>query len=296
MTYQRNVLHSLSRLGAVSLLTAGLIAGAAAAPAVAQPAASSSASFSASSRPSLPPAARVALGYVALGDSFTAGQGAPPYADDGTACLRSRRLSYPTIAAVVSPYRLIANNACSGASTADVPAQLLGVDPGVSLVTLTVGGIDAGSNIVLAACAADPAGPVCLGAIDASVAQLGVLAPKLVATYTIVATALPNATIAVLSYPRQFKPEISPLGDVLNTATDALNAVIAGSVAAMGTERVRYVDAAQEFAGHGIGDRVSFFAFDPLNPFATANFHPNALGNALGYARALAHDGLLRRP
>lgn len=295
MTNQWKVLHSLSRLGTISLLAVGLIAGAAAAPAVAQPAASSNALSNASSRASSPPAAPSALGYVALGDSFTAGQGAPPYANDGTACLRSKRLSYPTVAALVSPYRLIANNACSGASTEDVPAQLLAVDPGVSLVTMTVGGIDAGSNIVLAACAPDPASPVCLGAIDASVAQLGVLAPKLVATYTIVATTLPNATVAVLSYPRQFKPGISPLGDVLNTATDALNAVIAGSVAAMATERVRYVDAAQEFAGHGIGDRLSYFAFDPLNPVATANFHPNALGNVLGYARALANDGLLRR-
>ena len=284
-------MRSLSRLGAISLLAAGLIVGGATAPALAQ---SSTASTIASGA-ALTKYAASAHGYVALGDSFTAGQGAPPYANDGTACLRSQRLGYPAMAAVVGRYRLVANNACSGAGTADVPAQLLGVDPGTTLVTLTVGGIDAGSNLVLAACAPDPASPVCSGAIANSVAQLGVLAPQLVATYGLVAATLPNATVAVLSYPRQFQPGLSPLGDVLNGATDALNAVIAGSVAAVANTHVRFVDATQEFAGHGIGARVPFFAFDPLNPLAPANFHPNALGNALGYTRALINEGLLLR-
>ena len=63
----------------------------------------------------------------------------------------------------------------------------------------------------------------------------------------------------------------------------------------MTTPRIRFVDASQEFAAHGVGSRVPYFAFDPLNPFASANFHPNALGNSLGYARALVNDGLLRR-
>ena len=283
MTNIRLTSRFLPRLGAVALVTAALLAGAVSAPALAQPQAGRSA-----------PIAAPATGYVALGDSFTSGQGAPPYVLDGTACLRSKQASYPIFTALVSPLKLASNNACSGASTADVPGQLLGVSPRTAVVTLTVGGIDAGSNVVLAACAPDPASSVCLGAINNSVAQLGVLAPKLVGTYGLVAATLPQAKIAVLSYPRQFKPGFSPLGDVLNGATDALNGVIAGSVAAMETPRIRFVDASQEFAGHGIGSPVPYFAFDPLNPFAPANFHPNALGNGLGYARALVNEGVLR--
>jgi lysophospholipase L1-like esterase len=266
------------------LVTVSLLAGAVSAPALAQTETGRPASTAAPAR-----------SYVALGDSFTSGQGAPTYVADGTACLRSKRTSYPIVSAVVSPYVLASNNACSGASTADIPAQLLGVSPSTALVTLTVGGIDAGSNVVLAACAPDPASPVCLGAINDSVAQLSVLAPKLVGTYGLIAATLPQAKIAVLSYPRQFKPGFSPLGDVLNDATDALNVVMAASVSAMVTPRIRFVDASQEFAGHGIGSRVPYFAFDPLNPFAPANFHPNALGNSLGYTRALVADGVLRR-
>ena len=279
MTNQRLASRFLPRLGAVALVTVALLAGAVSAPALAQTSPSVKAS---------------ATSYVALGDSFTSGQGAPPYVLDGTACLRSKRASYPIFADLVSPFKLVSNKACSGASTADVPAQLLGVSQSTALVTLTVGGIDAGSTIVLAACAPDPASQVCLGAIQDSVAQLNVLAPKLVGTYGLVAATLPQAKIAVLSYPRQFKPGFSPLGDVLNGATDALNTVIAGSVAAMATPRIHFVDAAQEFAAHGIGSRVPYFAFDVLNPFAPANFHPNALGNSLGYTRALVNDGVLR--
>ncbi|WP_166805522.1 SGNH/GDSL hydrolase family protein [Cryobacterium sp. Hb1] len=284
MTHTRLVAGFLPRIGAVALVTSALLAGAVSASALAQNDTARSG-----------PTAASAVGYVALGDSFTSGQGAPPYVFDGTACLRSKRASYPIFSALVSSYKLSSNNACSGAATTDVPGQLLGVSARTALVTLTVGGIDAGSNVVLAACAPDPASPVCAGAISNSVTQLRLLTPKLVETYALVAATLPQAKIAVLSYPRQFKPGFSALGDVLNGATDALNLVIKGSVGATGTARIRFVDASQEFAGHGIGSRVPYFAFDALNPFAPANFHPNAFGNSLGYARALVNDGLLRR-
>ncbi|WP_104139668.1 SGNH/GDSL hydrolase family protein [Cryobacterium sp. Y62] len=288
MTKQRLVSRFLPRLSAVAVLTAALLTGAVSAPALAH---------TSPTRPAVvagPAVKAPATRYVALGDSFTSGQGAPPYVLDGTPCLRSKQASYPIFANLVSPFKRVSNKACSGASTADVPAQLVGVSKETALVTLTVGGIDAGSNIVLAACAPDPVSMICLGTIQNSVAQLNVLAPKLVGTYGLVAATLPQAKIVVLSYPRQFKPGFSPLGDMLNGATDALNTVIAGSVAAMATPRVRFVDASQEFAAHGVGSRVPYFAFDPLNPYAPANFHPNALGNSFGYTRALVHDGVLR--
>ena len=288
MTKQRLASRFLPRLGAVAVLTAALLAGAVSAPALAHTPPTGAAAVAG------PAVKAPATSYVALGDSFTSGQGAPPYVLDGTPCLRSKRASYPIFADLVSPFKLVSNKACSGASTVDVPAQLVGVSQSTALVTLTVGGIDAGSTMVLAACAPDPTSLICRGAIDNSVAQLSVLAPTLVGTYGLVAATLPQAKIAVLSYPRQFKPGFSPLGDVLNGATDALNTVIAGSVAAMATSRIRFVDTSQEFAAHGLGSRVPYFAFDPVNPFARANFHPNALGNSLGYTRALVNDGVLR--
>jgi lysophospholipase L1-like esterase len=280
-----------SRLGALALISTALVAGIAASPAAALPAAATSGVASAVATGWSPPA----RGYVALGDSFTAGQGAPPYRSED--CKQSRYTSYPTVAAVFSLYRLTANKACSGATVAGTAAQLAGVSAETKLVTLTVGGIDAGSNELLAGCAVnpDPAVDPCKTALATSSAKLAALGPQLVGLYATIATTLPNAKVVVLNYPRLFNPGAAPLGDLVNAASDGLNAVIAGAVAATGNPRVVLVDVTQEFAGHGIGSRLPYIAFDPANLLAAANFHPNALGNAFGYARALANDRVLSR-
>ncbi|TFC42236.1 SGNH/GDSL hydrolase family protein, partial [Cryobacterium shii] len=239
------------------------------------------------------------LEYVALGDSFTAGQGAPPYSDLN--CLRSRYKSYPVITSLLSPYRLIANKACSGARLADIPAQLVGVGTSTKLVTLTVGGIDAGSTEILRACAPDPGSADCVGAVQASQATLSdpAFVAALAGTYGQLAATLLNARVAVLGYPLLFKPGASPLGDLVNQGTGALNLAIQTAVGVTpepaGVDRIRYVNVTDEFADHGIGSRVPYIAFDPSNVMAPSNFHPNALGNTLGYYRALANDGVLRR-
>ncbi|PPL17084.1 hypothetical protein GY24_11915 [Microterricola pindariensis] len=232
---------------------------------------------------------------MAIGDSFTAGQGAPPYSSE--TCKQSKWAGYPRIAAAASlgAYKLTANNACSGARIADVPAQLAGADPATALVTLTVGGIDAGSNGVLAACAAGPDTDQCRAAIAASTAAIAALGPQLVGLYNQLAATLPDARIVVLNYPRLFKPGAAPLGELVNAGTDALNAVIAGAVAATGNPKVTLVNVTDEFAGHAIGDKLPYIGFNPADVTAAANFHPNALGNLLGYTRALVSDGVLRR-
>lgn len=283
---QRSRTRFLSRLGAVSLLSLGLVAGASLAPATAVPPAAA--------------APKSAGTFVALGDSFTAGQGAPPYLA-GT-CLQSADSSYPELSAARSPYRTAVNQACSGSDTAGVGLQLAALDPSVRasarLVTLTVGGIDAGSSQVLANCAPDPAAPLCQVTIAAAVGNLPAVGAKLVGTYQAVGTAMPNASIAVLNYPRLFDASLAgpdSLGLAVNGATDAVNDTIrqAVEVARMTNPNIRYVDVTQEFASHGIGSRVPFIAFDPADPLAAANFHPNERGNLLGYRLALTFDKVI---
>ncbi|QAY74352.1 SGNH/GDSL hydrolase family protein [Agromyces protaetiae] len=279
-----------SRLSALALISTALVAGLAVAPAAA---ASNTVAVDSAST------ARTALfsqrPYVALGDSFTAGQGAPPYKDD--TCKQSRSLGYPTIAAALSLYKLTENRACSGANVAATAAQLAGLNPNTQLVTLTVGGIDAGSNALLAACAANPDPTVdpCKSAILASQAALAALGPQLVGLYSTIASTLPNAKIAVLNYPLLFKPGIAPVGDLVNSGTTQLNAVIAGAVAATGNPKIQLVDVTDEFKGHGIGSLIPYIAFNPKNLLADQNFHPNALGNSLGYGIALAKDRVFAR-
>ena len=280
---QRTRIRSLSRLCAVSLLSLGLVVAASVAPATASPGAIPSGSAGGS--------------YVAIGDSFTSGQGAVPAPG---LCRQSVSGSYPTITANSSSYREALNFACSGADTSAVVAQLAGVDSRIklkaSLVTLTVGGVDAGSNQVLAACASDATSPTCASAFIAAAANFPTIGPKLVRTYAAVAAAFPKARIVVLNYPRLFDPKYpNALVPVLNGAADALNEVIAGAVAATKNPRVSLTDVTDEFAGHGIGSPVSsYISFDPTNLADPANFHPNVLGNTLGYAAALRTDGAVR--
>ncbi|TFD82102.1 SGNH/GDSL hydrolase family protein [Cryobacterium sp. Sr8] len=284
MTYSQNRTRSLSRLGALSLLSVALVVGVVAAPATAAPSLSAPTGPVASSNATRAGLALSApLGYVALGDSFTSGQGAPPYSD--ATCQRSRYKSYPVISSLLSPYRLSANKACSGARM-------------TTLVTITVGGIDAGSTAILQACAPDPASVPCGLAVQTSVATLSspAFVTGLAQTYGYIAATLPNARVAVLNYPLLFQPGVSPLGDLVNQGTAGLNSAINLAVTAIpepaGVDRIRYIDATQEFAGHGIGSAVPYIAFNPANLLAPSNFHPNALGNTFGYYRALVGDGV----
>lgn len=286
MRNSRNRLRFLSRFGALSLASVALVAGISAAPAAAAPANVSAAAV----RPA------PQLEFVALGDSFTSGQGAPPYS--GTACLTSQTKSYPAVSSLRSSYRLSANKACSGAGIAQIPAQLGGYSETTKLVTITVGGIDAGSTAVLQACSVD-LGVACGAAVQTSLQTLGspAFAYSLAQTYAYIAASRPNAQVAVLGYARLFERNpAAPVTGLVNDGTDALNAVIAGTVAAMGHPRVRFVDVSGEFDGHGIGSAVPYIAFDPANLLAPANFHPNAAGNAFGYHRALVNDRILARP
>ena len=273
----------MSRLGAVSLLSFGLVLAASVAPATASPGATPTGSAGGS--------------YVAIGDSFTSGQGAAPWLSG--ACLQSVSGSYPTITANSSSYREALNFACSGADTTSVLTQLGRIDRRIklkaSLVTLTVGGIDAGSNGVLAACVSDPTSALCAYAVSAATANLGTVGSKLVTTYAAVAAEFPKAHIVVLNYPRLFDPRLpGALAPILNTATDALNTVIAGAVAATNNPKLSLTDVTDEFTGHGIGSAESYISFNPTNPSDPANFHPNVLGNTAGYTAALRTDGAVR--
>ncbi len=290
----------LTRLGAVSAVTVGLVVGVAATPATALPEAASSYSVvTAGTHSKWFPLHRSS---VALGDSYTAGQGAPPYVPGQ--CLQSKYAGYPTIAALFSVYRLTENRACSGATIADTAAQLTVPTPvngNTALVTLTVGAIDAGSNTVLAACGQypDPGVPPCSTAIDLATQSLPHVGDELAVLYETIATTLPNARVAVLNYPLLFKPGADPLGDAINSVTTLLNeeirVAVDDAVAATGNPKIMHVDVTQEFAGHAIGDLVPYIAYNPADLAATENFHPNALGNALGYARALASDRVFAR-
>ena len=180
--------------------------------------------------------------YVALGDSYAAGEGLAPY-EDGTdnppanACHRSRTQSYPELleTSSFSPFQNLTSVACSGAGTAalfadvpdrgDEPAQLAAVTPDTTTVTLSIGGNDAGFAQVLAGCIYSPSPDVqssvdgqagCKKLYDPLVSrQIAALsgrpgAPDVDGTVPIpdiikaIHAQAPNATILVSGYPKLF--------------------------------------------------------------------------------------------
>lgn len=84
------------------------------------------------------------LQHVALGDSCASGLGAGVHDPAGGQCKRSQR-AYPALQAARYDEVSFAFAACAGAETTDVRTEQLGaLEDGTDLVTLSVGGNDAG--------------------------------------------------------------------------------------------------------------------------------------------------------
>jgi lysophospholipase L1-like esterase len=94
--------------------------------------------------------------YVALGDSYAAGQGGSAPEEYLSGCLQSLN-GYPALLDAENQIHRRANAGCTGETTSDVAKdQLSALKHGTRLVTLTAGAADLGLSEVLAACTAVP--------------------------------------------------------------------------------------------------------------------------------------------
>jgi lysophospholipase L1-like esterase len=237
--------------------------------------------------------------YVALGDSYAAGVGAPPHRPV-TPCLQSD-FGYPGVLDSAKRIDLQVNAACIGATT-DLVArtQLSALNPATRLVTLTVGGNDLGFAGLAGACttATTPEEQLqCVAAINDAVAvqRLTELGRQLRHLYADeVADRAPDARIVVTGYPFLFeRPADNDSSKIIknafNQATARLNTTIEQAVAATREADVKivYVDVTAAFAGHGIGSSDAFINDPSSDAPGAVPFHPNAAGyNA--YADAIS--------
>jgi lysophospholipase L1-like esterase len=221
--------------------------------------------------------------YVALGDSYSSGTGTGSYTLN-SGCERGTS-AYPYLASRQRPNTDLVFVACSGATTDDVMAnQISSVTAATALVSITIGGNDAGFSSVVTSCVTIG----CSSAIaNATTYIRNTLPGKLNTVYAAIQRQAPSARVAVLGYPRLFSSS-SCAGTTgidasertqLNAVADLLDSTIAARAAAYG---FRYVSAIGSFTGHAICSGSAWL--NGLNIFSIGeSFHPNRSGHSSGY-------------
>lgn len=244
--------------------------------------------------------------FVALGDSFAAGNLIPSSpAGTPAGCLRSSH-DYGADAAAALGLADYVDATCNGATTASMtqsqsvplgtnPAQLDALAADDSVVTVTIGGDDIGFSGILKTCGTlsltNPFGNPCqrhyqAGGTDQLVAVINAAAPKVAAVLQAIETRAPGARVLLVGY-----PDILPVtgrgcwplvpfsfGDVpyLRGIEVDLNQMLAGVAAANGAT---FVDTYTATAGHDACTGASTKDVEGLVPTSLAYpFHPNQRG------------------
>lgn len=250
-----------------------------------------------------PPISMPASKYIAMGDSFSSGEGNPLFeegSDTNTdSCHRSPK-AYPRLLEFDSSLNLGRTSfvACSGATTSEVfggqngePPQIDALSADTQTVTITIGGNDVGFASYAQACTLASCGPntFSYNNIIASISNQN-FTTNLISTYESIISDAPNADIYVIGYPYLSNPSSSYCGLVdlsgAYSVQSQLNSVIAAAVgdaaANYPTIRLHYVDpnsVLSPFANRYLcnGGSEDFNGIDTQHP--NYSFHPNQEGH-----------------
>src|SRR6478736_9169977 len=140
--------------------------------------------------------------YVALGDSYASGVGTRVFYSESGSCKRSPEAYGPKVAAQKG-YTL-SFLACSGAKTTDVNANQLGtLSSTTNLVTISIGGNDAGFSNVIVNCALYYF--TCGSAINEANSYIANKLPGVLdTTYNDIRAKATTAHVVVVGYPHLF--------------------------------------------------------------------------------------------
>ncbi|MFF4834278.1 SGNH/GDSL hydrolase family protein [Streptomyces sp. NPDC001315] len=232
-----------------------------------------------------------ATGYVALGDSYSSGVGAGSYISSSGDCDRSTN-AYPYLWNAAHSPSSFTFAACSGARTDEVLAnQLGGLSSSTGLVSITIGGNDAGFADVMTTCVTS-SDSGCIDRVNTAKAYVGSTLPgKLDAVYNAISAKAPNAHVVVIGYPRFYELSTTCVGlsdtkrAAINGAADLLNTAVAQRVAAHG---FTFGDVRSTFTGHEICSGSSWL--HSLNWLDIGiSYHPTATGQSSGYLPVLTN-------
>jgi len=227
-------------------------------------------------------AASAASQYVALGDSYSSGVGTRVFYEESGECDRSPDAYGPKIAAAKG-YTLNFE-ACSGAKTPEVnEKQLSKLSSSTSLVTITIGGNDAGFSNVIINCALYYF--TCGSAISEANEFIAKKLPGLLeTTYKDIRAKATTAQVIVLGYPKLFTKEgatcnvnflTSGNEKKMNESAEKLDAVIKARAEAM---KFTFVNPTSEFESHEVCSSSEWLN-GQSNPLSES-YHPNVSGQA----------------
>src|ERR1700723_2131417 len=220
--------------------------------------------------------------YVDLGDSYSSGVGTRVFYEESGECDRSPDAFGPKIAAARS-YTL-SFQACSGAKTPEVNEKQLGtLSSTTSLVTITIGGNDAGFSNVMLNCALYYF--TCGSAISEANEFIKNKLPSLLeTTYKDIRAKATTAQVIVLGYPKLFTKEgktcnvnflTSGNEKKMNESAELLDSVIKARAEAL---KFTFVNPTSAFESHEVCSSSEWLngQSDPLSE----SYHPNVAGQA----------------
>ncbi|QTZ91148.1 SGNH/GDSL hydrolase family protein [Streptomyces auratus] len=231
-----------------------------------------------------------ATGYVALGDSYSSGVGAGSYDSASGSCKRSAK-SYPALWAAAHSPSSFRFAACSGARTGDVLSSQLGpLSSTTGLVSITIGGNDAGFADTMTTCALQGES-ACLARVAQARTYIDNTLPgRLDGVYSAISQKAPAARVVVLGYPHFYRLNgtcIVGLSEksraAINAAADDINGVTAKRAADHGFS---FADVNATFSGHELcsGSAWLHSVTFPVEE----SYHPTAAGQSGGYLPVFA--------
>ena len=222
--------------------------------------------------------------YVALGDSYSSGTGTRTYFD--STCQKSI-YAYPYLLSQQRANTQLVFAACSGAQTSNVlNTQVQNLTTGTGIVTITIGGNDAGFSSVITECAKPEWASVCDTRVASAQSFIrNTLPGRLSNVYSQIKSRSPSARVIVLGYPRIFAGIDCNAGTwfdsddmvMLNQTADLLRDVTRERALAYG---LTFKDAIPPFIGHAVCQAEWINGLS--NPTGES-YHPNKLGHSSGY-------------
>ena len=220
--------------------------------------------------------------YVALGDSYSSGVGTRVFYEESGECDRSPDAFGPKVAAAKG-YTL-SFQACSGAKTGEVISKQLGtLSSATSLVTITIGGNDAGFSNVIINCALYYF--TCGSAISEANTYIKNTLPGLLeTTYKDIRAKATTAKVVVLGYPKLFTKEgttcnvnflTSGNEKKMNETAELLDGVIKARAEAV---KFTFINPTAPFESHEVCSSSEWLN-GQSNPLSES-YHPNVSGQS----------------